>query len=404
MLSQHNHTGNLIKVAYFFTGIWYNFRVALTKEINLADLLEIKYPNSFRCLFHDDKNPSASIYQNQEGVYLYKCNSGKCGVSYNIIGVIEKLANFKSRPKTYKFIKDIFNLDISETEWQKEQKEILLENLKVLYDGELEENCLQASKNISGIKHYLERLHIIAMNNIYNENLTDNEGNVVFFASADYICKQMGISPNSLNKVSQRIVALAYHKLLNKLDDSEIPDQFLKKSQAININNGIKYSHINWFSIPSYTVNKFPEIRERGEQWKENKYTMKGISREMFFRAEGLEVANELYPQRKKVTENIDGQMIVVDRTTTKVSNIRTDDIVKSIQYLISEYGYANENAIVETLRSKYAYITTQIQIKKSLKEILDSYNLKRIRANKKIKEQYGIISKGYPFIIVRDN
>ena len=27
---QQNHTGNLIKVAYFFAGIWHNFRVALT--------------------------------------------------------------------------------------------------------------------------------------------------------------------------------------------------------------------------------------------------------------------------------------------------------------------------------------------------------------------------------------
>jgi hypothetical protein len=35
---QQNHTGNLIKVAYFFAGIWYIFRVALTKGFgrNLA--------------------------------------------------------------------------------------------------------------------------------------------------------------------------------------------------------------------------------------------------------------------------------------------------------------------------------------------------------------------------------
>jgi len=40
MLSQHNHTGNLIKVAYFFTGIWYNFRVALTVDDNGQILLD----------------------------------------------------------------------------------------------------------------------------------------------------------------------------------------------------------------------------------------------------------------------------------------------------------------------------------------------------------------------------
>jgi len=51
-------------------------------------------------------------------------------------------------------------------------------------------------------------------------------------------------------------------------------------------------------------------------------------------------------------------------------------------------------------LRDKYLYITTEVQIKKSLKEILDSYGLKRIRANKIIKEQFGMIGDGYPFII----
>jgi len=36
-------------------------------------------------------------------------------------------------------------------------------------------------------------------------------------------------------------------------------------------------------------------------------------------------------------------------------------------------------------------YITTEVQIKKSLKEILDSYGLKRIRANKEIKEKFSM-------------
>jgi hypothetical protein len=35
---QQNHTGNLIKVAYFFAGIWYIFRVALT-AVNVNQIL-----------------------------------------------------------------------------------------------------------------------------------------------------------------------------------------------------------------------------------------------------------------------------------------------------------------------------------------------------------------------------
>jgi len=384
----------------------------IRKEINLGELLEFNYPKSIRCIFHEDHNNSASIFQADDGAWIYKCHSASCGVTYNIIGVIERLAGFKSRPNTYKFIKEIFNLEIGETEWQKIQKEILQENIDILYgDIEFEENCPQTNKNINRVKHYLDRLINIAMKNTYNEELTDDNGQVVFFASGDYICKEMGISINSLNKVYQKLAVFAYHKLLKKLSDDEVPERLKKRAQAIMINHNKdnptdnnKIRHINFFSIPSYNVNNFDEIEQRAEQWKDNHYTMKGVSREMFYRAEGLEMANEIYPQYKKVTETIDGKKHVIDRTTTEKSDERTNNIISAIFDLIGEYGYATEKRIVQKLKYNYNYATTEIQIKKSLKEILDGYNLQRIRAKKQIKEQYGITIKGYPFLIVKND
>jgi len=38
------------------------------------------------------------------------------------------------------------------------------------------------------------------------------------------------------------------------------------------------------------------------------------------------------------------------------------------------------------------------------MKEILDGYELQRIRAKKIIKEQLGITADGYPFIIVKND
>ena len=373
--------------------------VYIRTQINLGELLEFNYPKSIRCIFHDDNKNSASIFQADDGAWIYNCFV--CGVSYNIVGVIERLANFKSRPQTYKFIKEIFNLEIMDTEWQKEQKEILLENLKIINSSEFEDNSPQASKNIKRIKHYLEQLILIAMDNVHNENLTDDDGQVVFFTSGDYLAKQMGISPNSLNKIYQKLVVLTYHRLLNKLDDDDLPEKFLKRAKAISINSG-KTNHVNFFSIPSYTVNQFIKVEERGKQWKENHYTMKGVSREMFYRAEGKEVADELYPQYKKVTKDINGENKVVDRTTSDSSDNRTNNIVGAIYDLFNEQGYATEKDIVNKLKNKYRYFITEVQIKKSLKEILDNYDLDRIRTNKEIKEKFGVVSNGYPFIIIK--
>jgi len=397
-----NRYGNGLKKVFETTQEFMDY---IRKEINLGEFLGYSYAKSITCLFHEDNKPSASIFQNEDGVWFYKCHSKDCFVSYNIVGVIESLANFKRRPRTYKFIKEIFNLEISETEWQKEQKETLLENLKVLNNGELEKYSPQASKNIKRIKHYLEAMTLLAMDNVHNDNLTDADGHVLFFVSMEYLSKYMGVSSNSKGKTCQKIAGLTYHKLINKLDDKELPEKMLKRAKALCIkgNKDNKYNHIGFYSIPSYTVNKFPEIEQRGVQWKEHQYTMKGVSREMFFRAEGLEVANEIYPQYKKVTEKVDGENQVVDRTTTEESDRMTNDIVRVIQYLMSEYGYATEKGIVEQLRSRYTEFIVQTQIKKSLKEICDLYDLKRVRANKEIKKQFGITTKGYPFIIVQN-
>lgn len=371
-------------------------------EIDLGDFLEFHYPKSIKCIFHDDKKNSAGIFQADDGAWIYKCFG--CGVTYNIVGVIERLANFKSRPKTYKFIKEIFNLEIMETQWQKEQKEILLENLQMLNNGEFESNCPLAYKKIRGIKHYLENLILIAMNHVHSETLTDKDGQVAFFASARFICKQMGISLNSTNKIYQKLAILSYYKLINKLNDDEIPERFLKRAKAININvNDNKYNHINFISIPAYTVNKFLEIEQRGQAWKENHYTMKDFRRETLYRSEGSNIADESYPQRKNVTEEVDGENQVVARTTTEESDRMTNNIVQAIHDLINERGYATEKAVEEQLKSKYTSYAIQTQIKMSLKEICDSYDLRRVRANKEIKKQFGITAKGYPFIIVQN-
>lgn len=373
------------------------------KRYDLGELLEIKYPTNFRCILHEDNNPSAGIFINDEGTYIYHCFS--CGVSYNIINLIEVLGNFKSRPKAYKFIREIFNIEILETEWQKEQKELLDENLRVLINGELERNCPTTYKNISRNIKYLTQLLLIAKDNVYNEKLTDNDDNVVFYVSNSYICKLLNMSENSSTEISKKNALFTYHKLLNKLDDSEIPEIILKRSQAINANSDKYRKRINCYSIPSYNTLMFNEMENQGQKWKDNNYSMTGISREMFYRGEGLEVANWIYPQHKQVYDKNNKQ--VVDRTTTNRSNLRTDEIVKIIFDILNNQSYIIEKDIINKLCNNSEIPTSkkeaEKQLKKSLQEILLSYNLKRVRCNKEIKQLYNVQTEGYPFIIVKD-
>ena len=375
------------------------------KEINLGELLEFKYAKSIRCIFHNDNSPSASIFKNENGYWIYNCFG--CGVSYNLLGVIEVLGQFRSRPKAYKFIREIFNMEIQQTEWQIEQKDLLLHNLKTLNSGELEEKCPQTYKNIKSSMKYITQLLLIAMDNVYSEKFTDNEDNVVFYASTKYICKLLGMSEGSAKEVSKKNALFAYHNLLNKIDDNLVNADILKRSNAISINSqDKKYRHVNYYSIPSYNNMTFSEIELQGKKWVENNYTIKGLSREMFYRAEGQVVSDKLYPQYKKIYDKKEDK--IIDRTTTKISQIRTDKIVEILFDILNARNYVTEREIIDEMIAdgdvKITKGEAERQLKKSLQEILLSYDLKRIRCNKLIKEEYGIVENGYPFVLVRNN
>lgn len=374
-----------------------DFYEYITKNIDLSELLGINNPSSFKCIFHNDNNPSAGIFKGDNGAYIYKCHSSSCGVITNIVGVIEILIKAKTKPQAYNFIKELYNLEIKETEWQKEQKEILEENLRLLRDGTLEEQFPDVYKLIKRNIHVLERLHLIAMDNIRDEKLTNEDGNVIFFASTRYITKQLGMSSNSAKEISKKLVLFQFLNLLNKHSEENLPESYYKKSRkmATTLNKKgkrVHTKHITYLSINSYIYPILQESQKMAQLWKDNNMSMAGLSRENILRTFGERLANILYPQYHYQNK----------KGTTKASNERTNDIVEIIFYLINSKNYATEKEIVEILKSKYGKTLTKVQIKRSLQEILDSYDLIRIRANKKIKEQYRVAENGYPFIIVK--
>lgn len=360
------------------------FYTYITEQVNLYELLDVQ-GESFNCVFHDDNNPSAGIFISNRNQYFYKCFSGNCDFRGNIIRCIERLRNC-TRPQAINFIKQIYKISIQETEWQKNQKEMLIENKRMIREGEMEEYYPEIYSVIKRYESLIYLLHDIAIDNVYDEKYSDDENNVVFFMSLKNIASSLNLK--SHNKVADRVGLLAFLQLLNKLPEDDIPENYLEKAKEI----ALKYGHrniVNYFSIPSYCDSTLKESLERAKMYKGNNVTMKGWSRELLQRTFGEDVANEVYPQ-------------FTHRKTSKKSDIRTFDIHTVTMKLIEEKGYVLERDITEKLRYTYGKTITEIQIKRSLQEMLDGYDLQRIRANKIIKEQYKVDSKGYPFIIVK--
>jgi len=395
------------------------------RRINLLELFGLKY-NIFRCFLHKDKNPSASIIKNEDGEWFYKCFSGNCkykGKTLNIITLIEALCNFQRRQHTYKFIKEIFNLEIVETEYQKEIKKEydgMLRNL--IHVKEFDEYCPQTAKNIRYVRDIFMEIITIAKDNVYSEKYQDNNGNPIFFMYREQLSNQL-ISSHVRNTkmdnttIGNKIILLQYHKLLTKLDDANIPEELLKKSQGYSIycNDGFA-RHVNWFTINPLVVNSYFGIEEQGMKWRNFGYTMKGMSRTMFYKNEGEDVANWLYPQHKLTLNKNTGE--IDKRTISKVDQERLIFLVAQINDLLDSKNYCLEKDLIRLLCNELEMKeeNAKKQLKKLLPSIISDNNLIKITANKEIKDKYDINKdlkdnyniripeRSYPKIIVKNN
>lgn len=355
-------------------------------SIDLADFLGIENPNSFKCIIHDDHNPSANIYKTDDGTDIYKCFG--CGFTGGIIKIVEKIADC-SKIDAINFIKSVYNIELIQSQWQKEQIEILETNKDYLLSGKMEIEYPQLWKYVKPRLSKLLAFIDIAIRNVYDEELSYN-GMPVFYASLTQL--QNVFETNSRDTVNKNINLFCLLHLIQKMQLDCIPKNMLLKAKEWAKKK--RFNKIpNHYQIPAYDNKTLEQSELNAKILQDNNFTMKGISREWVIRTFGEEVANKIYPQCKK--ENAKG--------TTKASDERTIQIAKIIMQEIDKKGYCTEKQVIEQLKHKYGKTLTQIQLKRSLQQILENYNLKRVRANKKLKEQYGITTKGYPFLILKN-
>jgi len=329
---------------------------------------------------HQDDTPSAHIYTTDSGTQIYKCFG--CDAKYTIISLVEKLAKCK-RIKAIEFIKKIYNIELQQTEWQKQQLEILDTNIELLLSEEFKEIYPQLHSLIRTRKN-----NIIALNNFAKMNIKDEdfcvEENPLFFASLTKIMDVFGSKDRT--KTSQSITLFALLSLLNKIPHDNLPEEIHNKAKHI----AAKYNLtklVNFYSIEQYGVNSLEESNKIAKILKDNNISLRGISREYLLRTFGIELTNKIYPQY--VYENKLG--------TSEQSNEETNKIANYILETIEKNGYILEKEL------KVNNIT-ELQWKRSIQEILDGYGLIKITANKEIKLKYNInvAERSYPKIIVK--
>lgn len=376
-----------------------DFKTEVWRNANIAELLEIDTPKSFCCVFHEDNNPSASIYYGDCGKWLYKCFADNCkygGKALTIHAVIANLANLKAW-EAWEAIKQIYRYEIVRTpQSERLQGELLeiAEILDTLDETGFNAQCPIASKNVRYAVELYHHILRIAGRNISPYTKDDK---IIFFFSLRQLANESGRSPNKANKINQYITMLAYHGMIEKLSDEQVPIHLLKKAYELA---GKNQRHIQFYALQGWNNDTLINIEDNGNRWKKNGYRQNGISYEMFYRTEGEEVASRLYPLSSKTTK----EDKVITKKPTKSADSRHEAIMNICADLIAEKGYTTEKEIALALSKGIGKELTDRQIKRSITDICESNNLIRKRSTKALKEQFGIISNGYPTIIYKED
>lgn len=358
----------------------------------LDRFLGVEAGTAFCCFFHDDNNPSASVFQSGAETgkkWLYHCHSEN--MTLTIKTLVEKAGDFQSEPEALDFLKDCLNLTILDNKWSRQQQEtidLILDKLLTTDEQSFSVLCPTAAGNVRfGLSLYMQIL-ILAKSSIYpSKHIRD--GDVLFYMSLDQITK--AAKRSSKDKTLRWIKTLQYHALLKAVPDEEIPRDLLQKARRQAEN---QYRHVSFYKIPSMVYQKLELVERQGKRWKQNRYTLKGVSYEMFMRSEGKEVADSLYPQR--LSESV-GSIATVGAKANAKAEARHEQIHEVAVDLLDRQGYFTESQVAEVCGMGKYWGTTQI--KRSLTDICNMYGIVRKKAGKALKQRFSINSEGYPII-----
>ena len=378
-------------------------------EISLANLFGVTEGKAFHCVFpdkhkHGDENPSASVYRTQYGTWQYYCITES--LKLNLKQLVELLGGFDSEYQALEFIKDAFNLKIAKSAWTEEQSaniDRILDCLARTDENSFALLCPTASKNIRFAKGLYIQVLVIAKSRIYPNRVTTN-GDILFYMTNSQIAKATGKEEKKCQKYLKMLI---YHGLLVAVEEKDVPNNIMSKALEkskpyVDAKSGKtrKPRHPSFYSIPSWVYQRLEYIESQGRRWKEHGYRMDSICFEVFARSEGIKVASKLYPQTSVYTAK-DGE--VKHKTTSEKSDERHSILTDIVMNAIIDQGYCTEQQAIDQLSEVIGYQMGKKQVLRSINDIMTANRLTKVRANKDLKQRFGITCKGYPNLLIAE-
>ncbi len=268
------------------------------KSFDLGIILGLE--SNFCCIFHDDKSPSASIYQAPSGDWLYRCRATGCphgNRGMNIIKIVEVLLG-KTTQETYAFLKAAFNADIEEKN-QSHSKNMFDENIDIL---------VEKFQTLAPVAFKVTELGVLVALYDFGRTLNKidciNRDSVTFSMSNNQI--REGLGDNNV-KISPYLAQLEYlgfiHRLrLYELDSRryESMSRYLDVKKQNSKGRGLPTNQIQVFCL---TEERLVQIEKNALSWRKMGYSISTFTYYNVYAKEGSFVAHKVLPYGVRVYE-----------------------------------------------------------------------------------------------------
>ena len=263
------------------------------KRIDMRELL--KLPKSHRCVFHDDKRASASIYQTKNGVYRYKCFSPICRAnsSLDIIGVVSALQDCDYN-NAFDYLTNALDITYKYDDGQSflsQCSDIIGKNRAFL--DYCKTNKSQALKIIGTNINVLYALYDIAKKQDFAKFKLQK---LIIGASAAEIQAEI----KRQIKVARALAILAYFGLIRRVPPYEIAtkrmDMLIRLKNLHSLNRIISQTEIIRFEPNDEAA--FAKLEQRAGEWLAKGYITRTFSFDTVRAKNSIFEANRLFPNK----------------------------------------------------------------------------------------------------------
>lgn len=377
------------------------------KEKSFSDFFENEefenMEHTFCCHFHNDVNPSATLYEMKDGKKMYFCYSSNCTKQYR--SVIDVAMETLSTPEqhvtfsqTVDFLAQKLGVKLDMDAYQKEKyQELTLNTMWIKNNLECVRKEMSSYPALYSyitrpLKKILKEMILYVLGTPINKDWS-YENKPIFFMSYEYISEEIGVSRSLVVKY---INLLALLGLVKKLHHADVPKTLYKRFEKDK-------QAVNYYCLPSFedvgneAENMVKRIKEIG--FKKGEVDFEYISSSF-----GLGKAREVFPN--------DGMK--TDKPTVSVTKRKVRKKVEDAMSFMEDYAkqlirknkyIKEENLKAKTKKEQFnVYSKEKREIVKrnlfdnELESIYENFKVAfetegyaRVRLSKKVATQLGL-------------